>query len=187
MIDTREALFCMGLLISTAATAGEVTPQEGNNPDKPPTRVAASTLSMTDAEFVKEASTAGESEIAAARLALKQTRTPAVQRFAQRMIREHSAAGHKLDTVAALKTTAIASAAASNDNGNLASLQGLHDAAFDKAYLRMQVDAHEQAVKLFQAEAQAGQDLDVKQFAARTLPMVQHHLQSARQLAGQLG
>ncbi|GGP27104.1 DUF4142 domain-containing protein [Silvimonas amylolytica] len=185
MIDTREALFCMGLLMSTTATAAEISPDEGDGAEKPRAANAPSRRSIPDAGFVKEASRAKEEDIAAARLALQHTRTPAVQRFARHVIREQSAAGHQLEIIAPPSIDRAARTQASQED-DLASLHGLRGKAFDKAYIHMQVAANEQAVQLFQTEARSGQDPDLKTFAARTLPMLQQHLQSARQLADEL-
>jgi putative membrane protein len=48
--------------------------------------------------------------------------------------------------------------------------------------VRGEVKDHEKAVKLFQKEAQSGQDPELKQFAQQTLPKLQQHLQMAQQL-----
>ena len=53
---------------------------------------------------------------------------------------------------------------------------------FDKAYAKQQVDAHQEAVDLFKKYAASGDDADVKQFAEKTLPTIQHHLDEAKKL-----
>jgi putative membrane protein len=63
---------------------------------------------------------------------------------------------------------------------HLASLNG---ADFDKACGLHAVEAHEKAIKLFRAEAQSGQDPDLKAFAQKTLPTLEDHLRMARQLS----
>jgi putative membrane protein len=67
----------------------------------------------------------------------------------------------------------VTNAAAAQD----AQLKEMGGASFDRAYLRDQKRAHEQAIKLFQTEAQSGTDADVKKFAATTLPTLKEHLQ----------
>jgi putative membrane protein len=44
------------------------------------------------------------------------------------------------------------------------------------------VSAHEITVKLFQKAARGAGDADVKAFAAKALPALEHHLQMARDL-----
>ncbi len=62
----------------------------------------------------------------------------------------------------------------------LSALQGL---SFDRAYMRIQVQAHEQMAALMQAEAQSGKDPRIQAFARQVLPVVQSHLELARQIA----
>ena len=54
--------------------------------------------------------------------------------------------------------------------------------SFDKAYAKQQVDAHQEAVNLFKKYEANGDDPDVKQFAEKTLPTIQHHLDEAKKL-----
>jgi putative membrane protein len=49
-------------------------------------------------------------------------------------------------------------------------------------YAQQQVDGHQAAVDLFKKYADRGDDPDVKQFAEKTLPTIQHHLDEAKKL-----
>jgi len=66
----------------------------------------------------------------------------------------------------------------------ISKLSGLNGAEFDRACQQDAVAAHEKAVKLFQTEAQSGQDPELKAFAQKTLPTSQEHLRMARQASG---
>ena len=46
----------------------------------------------------------------------------------------------------------------------------------------MQVDAHKDAVSLFQRYAKGGDNPDLKDWAGKTLPALQHHLEMAQNL-----
>jgi putative membrane protein len=61
-------------------------------------------------------------------------------------------------------------------------LNGASAQDFDKAYANQQVDAHQEAVDLFKKYASGGDDADVKQFAEKTLPTIEHHLDEAKKL-----
>jgi len=56
-------------------------------------------------------------------------------------------------------------------------------AEFDKAYLEMMVKDHEEAVELF-TDASDNKNQTIKTFAADNLPMLQMHLDKAKELAG---
>ena len=54
--------------------------------------------------------------------------------------------------------------------------------AFDKAYVPMQVAAHEKAVSLFAAYAESGDNEALKNWAGDTLPALKEHLKEAKAL-----
>jgi putative membrane protein len=56
------------------------------------------------------------------------------------------------------------------------SLNGAPRDHFDRCYAKAQCLAHEEAVAAFEAEAERGQDPDLKAFAARALPKLKEHL-----------
>jgi putative membrane protein len=62
---------------------------------------------------------------------------------------------------------------------DLAKLSGRE---FDTAYDRAQMEAHREAVALFESYAQTGDNPDLKQWAAKTLPHLKAHLTMADQL-----
>jgi len=60
----------------------------------------------------------------------------------------------------------------------------LTGSVFDKAYAKQMVSDHNKAVSLFEKESTKGTDPDLKDFATKTLPTLQEHLQMAKSLAG---
>ena len=62
-------------------------------------------------------------------------------------------------------------------------LNAAHEGDFDKTYAKQQVSAHEKAVDLFSQYADRGDDAVVKAFAAKTLPVINQHLEEAKKLA----
>jgi putative membrane protein len=53
---------------------------------------------------------------------------------------------------------------------------------FDSNYDQIQVEAHEDAVALFDAYAKDGDDPELKRWAAKTLPHLKQHLTMAEKL-----
>jgi len=138
-------------------------------------------LSPVDQQFVQDAGTAGATEIAASKLALTNSSDAQVKSFAQRMIADHSRLARNLDIVA--KRQGI-TAAASADASVTGSLESLHGADFDKAYIaQVAVDGHRKAIALFSAESKDGNNAQLKNVAARALPIIKHHYEMAQQLA----
>jgi putative membrane protein len=138
-------------------------------------------LSPSDQQFVQDAGTAGATEIAASKLALTNSSDAQLKSFAQRMIADHSRLARNLDIVA--KRQGI-TAAASADASVTGSLESLHGADFDKAYIaQVAVEGHRKAVALFSTESKDGNNAQLKNVAARALPIIKHHYEMAQQLA----
>ncbi|AKM33127.3 hypothetical protein AB870_22605 [Pandoraea faecigallinarum] len=135
-----------------------------------------------DASFVDAAGRSGMLEIQASQLALERSPNTEVKNFARQMVADHTRAGNQLQQIAARKGIRVPAAAEVNPElQTLTSRQG-HD--FDVAYVATAGPAaHEQAVRLFQREADSGDDPEIKAFARSTLPTLQRHLTMARKLA----
>jgi putative membrane protein len=69
----------------------------------------------------------------------------------------------------------------------LTQLQQTQEPQFDKTYIQQQLQAHQTAVDMFRNYSQSGDNVQLKQFASQTLPILQQHLQMAQQLQKSLG
>jgi putative membrane protein len=58
--------------------------------------------------------------------------------------------------------------------------------AFDRDYIRGQISAHQETVQLFEYEIGSGQDSQLKNFAAQTLPALMQHLEMAQNIDARL-
>jgi putative membrane protein len=65
-------------------------------------------------------------------------------------------------------------------------LKSVHGKAFDQQYMRLMVDDHDKAVKLFRQESGSGQNAELKQFAQTTLPTIEQHQTMALALSHRL-
>jgi putative membrane protein len=61
-------------------------------------------------------------------------------------------------------------------------LRGAKAEDFDNRYLSQQIDAHKEALILIRGYAKDGDVATVQQFAAKTAPVVQQHLDMAQNL-----
>lgn len=166
-----------------AACIGAACAQASDAPasDAP---VSGTKLSPADQQFVLDASKSDATEIAASKIALKNSNDPHVRKFAQQMIADHTKLSHAMSTLVAKKGFKQAPAA---DSALVGKLQTLKGKEFDQAYVeQIGVEAHQRAVDLFQQESQSGTDAQLKAAAAHALPTIQHHLKMAQQLAGDM-
>jgi putative membrane protein len=136
--------------------------------------------------FAMEAAQGGLAEVQLGRLAVEHATNPAVKQFGQQMVDDHSKAGNELMQLAARKQMQLPTDVSAEQKETMTKLSKLSGADFDKAYVDAMVDDHEHDVKDFQAQANEGQDADLKAFAAKTLPTLQHHLQMIKDIKAKM-
>jgi len=141
-------------------------------------------LSPADRQFVLEASKSDATEIAASKIALKNSHDPRVKKFAQQMIEDHTKLSRGMAALVSKKGFTPTPSADSALVGKLRTLKGT---AFDQAYVeQVGVQAHQRAVDLFQQQSESGADAQLNAAAKEALPIIEHHLAIAQQLAGQM-
>ena len=122
-------------------------------------------------------------EIESSKLAL-QKGGDATKAFAQQMIDAHQKTTSELKAlldggkVKAVPATAMSDA----QTKSLEELRGLSGNDFDEAYQDEQEEAHEDAVDLFKRYGSEGDNPDLKAWAAKTVPALEHHLKMAEDL-----
>jgi putative membrane protein len=163
-------------LLSSAAFAQSMGEKTGVN----------STLGVapTTADFVKEAATSDLLEIQAAQIA-QQKGNADEQKFAQQMITDHTKTSTELKGLVSANNDLKQQIPAQLDSSSQSKLDKLKDATQDNfaaTYDPMQVSAHKDAVSLFERYAKGGDDAKLKDWAGKTLPALQHHLEMAQQL-----
>jgi len=142
-------------------------------------------VGTTDRQFLQQAADEGAAEISLALLALKQAKSQQVRQLAQQLLDDHIQTNRELVTLTNLKQDAQPAKAPSADNDVQQRLQTLHGDEFDRAYVDQMVQSHQRAVEIFAKTARNSTDADVKHFAQTKLPVLQHHLALARELADQ--
>ena len=140
-------------------------------------------LSHQDKSFLKDAAEGGNAEVEASKVALAQSGSADVKAFAQQMVDDHGKAGTELKGLADQKGVKVDDEPSTVKKAEIKVLSGRKGSSFDQHYAdSIGVKAHEDTVKLFQKEVDKGTDADVKAWAQKTLPALQHHLEMARAL-----
>jgi len=136
------------------------------------------------ADFVQKAAMSDMYEVQAGKLAAEKGQSDAVKKFGQQMVDAHTKTTEELTGIVKTKNIKVdlptkldAKHQKLIDDLNSASTQD-----FDKTYAKQQVDGHQNAVDLFKKYAAKGDDADVKQFAEKTLPTIEDHLNEAKKL-----
>lgn len=135
--------------------------------------------------FVNMATSSNMFEIQSSELALKKAQTEPAKAFAQHMIADHTKAGEEMKAAAGAAKVTVPAELEEKHQAKIERLTGLDGMTFDKEYISEQVAAHEEAVALFEEYSSEGQDGPLKDFAAKTLPTLQGHLDEVQKLAGE--
>ena len=143
----------------------------------------AATLSGQDKSFLKDAAEGGNAEVSGSQVAVAQSANADVKAFAQMMIDDHGKAGAELKSLAEQKGVKVSDTPTTVKKAEIKMLSERKGASFDQHYAdSIGVKAHEDTIKLFQKEVDKGTDPDVKAWASKTLPALQHHLEMAQAL-----
>ena len=134
-------------------------------------------------DFILQASASDVFEIESSKLAL-QKGDDATKAFAQQMITDHEKTTAELKALLTSgKVQGNPVTALTDDHkeevDDLAKLEG---AEFNEEYIDDQVEAHEDAVDLFKRYGEEGENADLKAWAAKTLPALEHHYKMAQDL-----
>jgi putative membrane protein len=135
-------------------------------------------------DFVQKAAMSDMYEVQAGKLAAEKGQSDVVKQFGQQMVDAHTKTTEELTGIVKSKNIKV-DLPANLDAKHQKLIDDLNSASaqdFDKTYAKQQVDGHQEAVHLFKKYAAKGDDADVKQFAEKTLPTIEHHLDEAKKL-----
>jgi putative membrane protein len=139
-------------------------------------------LSRSDYRFFEKAARGGMEEVELGQLAQQKAANQTVREFGQRMVQDHSKANDELKQVAAQEGLAFPARMSRSENSTMQRLEGLNGASFDQAYAKDMVKDHTKDVNEFQKAAQSIQNPALRDWAQKTLPVLQEHLRLAKSM-----
>ena len=177
----------VGLLVASPSFAQTTYPNPAISPavTAVPKLDQQEKLDQQDTNFIKEAAAGGVGEVAFSKMAEK-SGNPYVKRFAERMVRDHTKANTELTAIASKASIEMPKMLDADHQKIHDQLQTIHGTDFDQQYMRVMVNDHDQAVKLFRQEDSLGRDSRLKQFARKTLPTIEEHHMMAADLSRRL-
>ncbi|MBV9511833.1 MAG: DUF4142 domain-containing protein [Caulobacteraceae bacterium] len=140
-------------------------------------------------DFITKAAQSDEFERTEGRLAEKRATDSKVRSFAAEMVTAHTKTTEDLKKAirAANMTPPPPPPLAPEQKQMLAELRAQHGARFDKTYIDQQVQAHQATLGVVQSYAQTGGPGPIRDAAQATAPLVQHHLDMAKDIQSHLG
>ena len=168
---TRAAAITTSVLLGVGSV-GAADTAKGNHPDQ---------------KFFKEAAQGGMAEVTLGQMAVNKAESEAVKTFGQQMITDHGKANQELKDLAGSEGVTLPTELSADAKRLQTKLSGLSGAAFDKAYMKEMLKDHKKAISAFKREAEQGQDPEVKNWAAKTLPTLQEHYTVAQATSNEIG
>ena len=134
-------------------------------------------------DFLVRAANSDMYEIESSRLALQRSKSADIKKFAQQMIDAHTGTTAEMkQIVAAENLTPPPAAMDAEHQGMVDTLKAAAADDFDETYIDQQTAAHEKALALMQGHASSGENAKLKDFATRTAPKIQSHLDMVTRL-----
>jgi putative membrane protein len=145
--------------------------------------IASSALAKSDKQFLSDAIKGDNAEITLGQLAAQKGGSDGVRSFGQTLVTDHRKAKDEAAALAAGLEVKISDGIAEEAQQELDKLQHLTGPEFDKEFVGFMAAEHEKDISEFKEKAGEG-NRQVPEFAARTLPTLQKHLQLAQSLGG---
>jgi putative membrane protein len=148
--------------------------------------LASPAFAQTDAAgFVTKAAIGDMFEIRSSELAADRAQNSDYKAFATKIIEDHRANSEELKAMlqrsTELQRIQLPTALDAAHQQKLQQLQST-TAGFERAYRAAQIDAHEQAIQMFDGYARSGDNAELKAWAAEKVPVLRDHLQMAQAL-----
>ena len=198
----KNSILCAtaAMLLASGASFAQPVDQPGHKSPRPGTNTEAvskvqdatagvvgsisASMTSTTKGFVEAAAVSDMYEVAAGKLAVQRSSSPAVKAFAQKMVDAHTETTTKLKGIISANNIKVAPPASvdSRRQGMLDNLRGASNAEFDNRYIIQQVAAHKEAGILMRGYAKDGDNAKIKAFASETSHYVAEHLAMAEKL-----
>ncbi|MBD2296714.1 DUF4142 domain-containing protein [Anabaena sphaerica FACHB-251] len=151
-----------------------------------PIKLTQNNVSQSDRQFVTKAAQGNLAEVELGQLATERGQSNEVKAFGQLMVDDHRRLNQELEQLAAQKGIDFPTDIGSENNRVRANLQKLSGSAFDTAYIRHMIEDHNKDIALYRRQSQQGNDQDLKNWAARSLALLQEHLRLATSIQDSL-
>jgi putative membrane protein len=201
-MDMTRSLLLVLLLLGFLAVGCSSNPNKAATPENPSQPAAASdnssaagnsstaskssTSSNPDQQFIDEAAKGNRAEVELGKLVESKAKDPSVKQFAKMMQTDHAKALSQLEQIAQSKNLTLPDGIPDDAQDLETKLNSESGKDLEKDYMDGMVKDHQKDVQEFKDATQNLQDNEVKQWAEKTLPTLQKHLQKAEQVDSKL-
>ncbi len=141
-------------------------------------------MTKADQALLKDIAQANIAEIESGKLALDKSSNDGIKKFAQMMVDDHGKALTDVQALASTKAVTLPTEPDIKHKAVAVEFKALKGSTFDSRYVKQAgVGDHEATEKLLKKTQAKAKDADLKALATKMLPVVDGHLQHARELA----
>jgi putative membrane protein len=178
--------------VANPTLPGGQQPTTGQNPPAPgQTAPVASEQERKDlkkdSKFIHEAVADNTLEVQLAQLAQQKTTHTDVSRLARQVLTDHTAMQNHWLSLASRHGMNLKPGMGRRHREKVKRLEKASPSEFDRAYVTMQIQNHQDYVEYFAKEGRATHSAGVRNWAANDLPTLQQHLNEAKRVGTQLG
>jgi putative membrane protein len=137
---------------------------------------------LTVQSFMQLAAESDMLEIQTGNMATQKGTMADIKAFGQMLVTDHTKSSNEMKTLAGKKSVTLPTSMSADKMQKVTALQNQTGAAFDKQFAQLQVDAHNEAISLYEEADKDISDADVQAFIDKTLPVLRTHLTEAKRL-----
>jgi putative membrane protein len=145
----------------------------------PAAQATTSVANPQDREYLRQSHENNLTEIISGEMAETQGECPRVRELGAVLVQHHSVLDAEVTTLAARHAVPLPESPSPEQLLELSVLSTRSGRDFDIDWLRLQISTHVRALVLGEMEMRYGQSPDVKELAAKSAPILQHHLDEA--------
>lgn len=144
-------------------------------------------ISQQDQNFINTAYQSNETELRLGQIAQDKATNEDVKNFAKHMVKDHTDVEHGMRALISEVRGALPPTVDKDHTRMADEIAAKNGADFDRAYMDAMVKDHEEAVDLFEKEANAEVKTTTTEWAAKVLPTLKDHLRMALQTGKVVG
>jgi putative membrane protein len=180
-VSNIASLFVIASALVLGCNRESPDPNDSKSKEVPVEPGKTTAISEDGREFVMAALRDGMLEVEAGKLAQTKATDESVKKFAGMMVEHHGKANKELSALARGHNLEVPTILSEDESDKLQKLRDEPVEDFDEAYIEMMIDAHQDAVDLFEKQMKRNDDdPDLQQWATKTVPVLRTHLEEAK-------
>lgn len=172
-MPTRFAA-ALAALVLVAASPALLAQAKGSN---------EGALSKEDQQYFRAMAQDNLAEVQTGKLAQQRAKSDEVKKFAEKMVEDHGKMLEEQRAMAKTKGLQLPKEPNKEQQAALKKLQGTRGEQFDTAYMSEMVRDHEKASELLKEAAQKARDAELKAMVEKATPVIEEHLQMAKEIS----